>query len=244
MVTKPWRVERYVMLFLAVISVILIIVQARYQEMFYPGTFSINLVKILNVAALLALVFIHPSQKKVIGVLLLATSLFGLMTNFVSYTHAPFQDFTMGNFVLMAWGFILEIIRIIVYVLIFFKKADYSPLDIILPSVLILINIPTFVMSLIPPVFIRYYGTIRYFMISNALSVAITFIFYVSLLLYGIGAYHLTKKGDDTLVDTIKKPVSTNIYDALHELENLYGDGILTKDEYESKKKELLMRKG
>ncbi|MCD8562089.1 MAG: SHOCT domain-containing protein, partial [Acholeplasmataceae bacterium] len=54
----------------------------------------------------------------------------------------------------------------------------------------------------------------------------------------------LTKKSNDTLVDSINKTRTTNIYDALHELENLYGDGILTKDEYESKKQELLMRKG
>lgn len=244
MVTKPWRVERYVMLFLAILYAVFIVIQNRVRQMFYQELTLINLVDILNVLAAFGLIFVHPKDKKIVGILLLVISLYTMITNIISYSNFPFEFFTMGNFVLIVWGFIQQIIKIVVYIIIFFKKSLYSPLDIILPAILLFIYLPTIGFSLFQPNPYSFIGTARYFFIANALGVASGFIFFVILLLYGIGAYHLTKKSNDTLVDSIKKTRTTNIYDALHELENLYGDGILTKDEYESKKKELLMRKG
>ena len=244
MVAKPWRMERYVMLFLAILYVVFIVIQNRVRQMFYQELTLIKLVDILNVLAVFGLIFIHPKDKKMIGIFLLVITLYNMITNIISYSNFPFEFFTMGNFVLIVWGVIQQIIKIVVYIIIFFKKSLFSPLDIILPAILLFIYIPTIGFGVFQPNPFSFIGTARYFFIANALGIASGFIFFVILLLYGIGAYHLTKISDETLVDTINKTRTTNIYDALHELENLYGDGILTKEEYEIKKQELLMRKG
>ena len=68
MVAKPWRMERYVMLFLAILYVVFIVIQNRVRQMFYQELTLIKLVDILNVLAVFGLIFIHPKDKKMIGI--------------------------------------------------------------------------------------------------------------------------------------------------------------------------------
>jgi len=239
MIKKPWRMERYVMLALIIFAYVIEIIQRMIIDTYVSGTNVFQPAIFLRGSIFLMLVFLHPKYKSITGVVYSLYWGATLIQNILSMSTLPFGSLDITQWI----GFIMHMMVIVVAIIagffIFFKKDLFHPFYLIFPIVLLVMNLPQLFMSLPSWIFFSQHISHSFgftFLIAQLIGFVITLIFFVVLLLFGISLYHMSREKKES-------PSPSNaqqIYDMLHELDTLYGDGVFSKEEYEAKKQKLL----
>jgi len=244
MIKKPWRMERYVMLALIIFAYVIEVIQHFMKDSVFPSPFHFNFMIFLRGSIFLMLVFLHPKHKYITGI---AYSLYwglAFIQSIISLGNIPFQSFQFIQIINLGIYLMVHVFAMITGAFLFFKKDVFHPLYIILPAALIVFSMPQLLISL--PSWIMFGHIISnptsglIFLLIQIIGFVINIIFFIVLLLFGISLYQMSKENPSKSPSFESSSKSQNMYDMLHELETLYGDGVFSKEEYEAKKQKLL----